>query len=78
MIKFGKLMTVFKILTSLYVLFLQNTVIYLHCTHCRIYLLTSPKSNGKIVLCNHHDNILAFKKDNYVIFLDFDFYTLFF
>jgi len=60
------------------VLFLQNTVIYLHRTHSRIYVLISPKSNGKIVIRNYHDNILAFKKDNYEILLDFYFYILFF
>jgi hypothetical protein len=27
----------------------------------------------KIVVRNYHDNILAFKKDNYEILLDFDF-----
>jgi len=83
MIKFRKLVVIFKISTSFYVLFLQNTVIYLHRTHCIICLLISPKSNGNIIVCNYHDNILAFKMDKYEILLDFDviyyfFYLIFF
>jgi len=71
MIKFEKLVIIFKISTSLCiffyqinitVLFFQNTVIYLHRTHCRIYVLISPKSNKKIVVHSYHDNILTFKK----------------
>jgi len=30
----------------------------------------------KIVVCNYHDNKLAFKKDYYESLLDFDFYIL--
>ena len=87
MIKFRKLVTIFKISRSLYiffyqinitVLFLENTVIYLQHTHCSIYVLISPKSNEKIVARKYHDNILAVEKDNYEILLDFDFYILFF
>jgi len=36
------------------------------------------KSNEKIVFRNYHNNILTFKKDNYKILLDFNFYILFF
>jgi len=44
MIKFKKLVTIFQNI-NITVLFLQNTVKYLHNIHRRIYVLISPKSN---------------------------------
>ena len=47
-------------------------------THCTIYFHRYQKSNEKIIVRNYRNNILAFKKDNYDILLDFDFCILFF
>ena len=81
MIKFEILVTIFKISATLYIFFLSNQhhcIVYLHRTHCRIYVLISPKSNKNIVVHGYHDNILALRNDNYETLLSFDFYILFF